>query len=239
MVSVDTNPGTNVEINSANPLGKIPALVLDDKTPIFDSNVICEYLDSLKPAPVLFPKSGPERWKTLVLGSLADGILDAALLLVYEKQFRRREVARALATAPAGQDRPCARPAREEPTSLERQPRLRPSHACLCLGTIGSWSKNTAGSTQGGCLVDILWPGRFRWHRENGELAPVFGLLFPVELAERVELDLPQRGLDSRLILGSVVNEDARHGHGEVGGRAHHTCNASRGLAFPVGPTTM
>jgi glutathione S-transferase len=88
MVSVDTNPGTNVEINSANPLGKIPALVLDDKTPIFDSNVICEYLDSLKPAPVLFPKSGPERWKTLVLGSLADGILDAALLLVYEKRFR-------------------------------------------------------------------------------------------------------------------------------------------------------
>ena len=91
MVSVDTNPGTNVEINSANPLGKIPALVLDDKTPIFDSNVICEYLDSLKPAPVLFPKSGPERWKTLVLGSLADGILDAALLLVYENRFRPEE----------------------------------------------------------------------------------------------------------------------------------------------------
>src|SRR5262249_37414892 len=71
--------------------GKIPALVLDDKTPIFDSNVICEYLDSLKPAPMMFPKSGPERWKTLVLGSLADGILDAALLLVYEKRFRPEE----------------------------------------------------------------------------------------------------------------------------------------------------
>jgi glutathione S-transferase len=64
-------------------LGKIPALVLDDKTPIFDSNVICEYLDSLKPAPVLFP--------TMVLGSLADGILDAAVLLVYEKRFRPEE----------------------------------------------------------------------------------------------------------------------------------------------------
>ena len=50
--------------------------------------MICEYLDSLSPSPVLFPKSGPERWKTLVLGSLADGILDAALLLVYEKRFR-------------------------------------------------------------------------------------------------------------------------------------------------------
>jgi glutathione S-transferase len=88
IVTADTNPGDNVEINSTNPLGKIPALIVDGKTAIFDSNVICEYLDSLAPSPVLFPKSGPERWKTLVLGSLADGILDAALLLVYEKRFR-------------------------------------------------------------------------------------------------------------------------------------------------------
>ena len=88
IVAADTNPGDNVEINSTNPLGKIPALIVDGKTAIFDSHVICEYLDSLAPSPVLFPKSGPERWKTLVLGSLADGILDAALLLVYEKRFR-------------------------------------------------------------------------------------------------------------------------------------------------------
>jgi glutathione S-transferase len=40
---------------------------------------------------VLFPNSGPERWKTMVLGSLADGILDAAVLLVYEKRFRPEE----------------------------------------------------------------------------------------------------------------------------------------------------
>ena len=88
IVAVDTNPGDNVEINSTNPLGKIPALMVDGKAPIFDSHVICEYLDSLSAAPILFPKSGPERWKTLVLASLADGILDAALLLVYEKRFR-------------------------------------------------------------------------------------------------------------------------------------------------------
>jgi glutathione S-transferase len=88
IVAVDTNPGDNLEINTTNPLGKIPALIIDGNTAIFDSHVICEYLDSLAPAPVLFPKSGPDRWKTLVLGSLADGILDAALLLVYEKRFR-------------------------------------------------------------------------------------------------------------------------------------------------------
>ena len=88
VVATDTNPGDNAELNGLNPLGKIPTLIVDAKTAIYDSNVICEYLDSLAPAPVLFPASGPERWKALVLGSLADGILDAALLLVYEKRFR-------------------------------------------------------------------------------------------------------------------------------------------------------
>jgi glutathione S-transferase len=91
IVATDTNPGDNVALNSANPLAKIPCLVTEDGTAIFDSHVVCEYLDSLAPAPVLFPRSGPERFKTLVLGSLADGILDAALLLVYEKRFRPEE----------------------------------------------------------------------------------------------------------------------------------------------------
>ena len=88
IVPVDTNIVDNPVINRPNPLAKIPALVVDGSTAIYDSHVICEYLDSLAPAPVLFPKSGVERIKTLTLGALADGILDAALLLVYEKRFR-------------------------------------------------------------------------------------------------------------------------------------------------------
>jgi glutathione S-transferase len=87
IAAVDTNPGDSVEINSANPLGKIPTLIVDGMQ-IFDSHVICEYFDSLRPSPVLFPRGGPERWKTLVLAALADGILESALLLVYEKRFR-------------------------------------------------------------------------------------------------------------------------------------------------------
>ena len=86
--------------------------------------------------------------------------------------------------------------------------------------TVGSWSKNTAGSTQGGCLVEYLGRLFSSWHGENGELAPIFGFHLPVELAERVELDLAQRGLYGSVILVSVIHEDARHGHGEVGGRA-------------------
>ena len=90
-VPVDTNPLDNPQISKTNPLAKVPALVTEDGIALFDSHVICEYLDSLAPAPVLFPRSGPERWQTLVLGSLADGILDAALLLVYEKRYRPEE----------------------------------------------------------------------------------------------------------------------------------------------------
>lgn len=86
--AADTNPGHNAEIVAQNPLSKIPVLVLDDGTSIYDSHVICEYLDSRAAAPVLFPGEGPARWRTLTLGALADGIMDAALLLVYEKRFR-------------------------------------------------------------------------------------------------------------------------------------------------------
>lgn len=88
---VDTNVLNNPEITRTNPLAKIPALITDDGTAVFDSHVICEYLDSLAHAPVLFPKGGPERFKTLTLGALADGMLDAALLQVYEKRFRPEE----------------------------------------------------------------------------------------------------------------------------------------------------
>ena len=91
VLNVDTNIPANPEITVTNPLAKIPALVLESGECIYDSAVICEYLDSLTPSPQLFPKSGPERWKTLTLASLADGILDAALLLVYEKRFRPEE----------------------------------------------------------------------------------------------------------------------------------------------------
>jgi len=88
---VDTNPLDNPQIHRVNPLAKIPALVIDGDTAIFDSHVICEYFDTLAPAPVLFPKGGVERIRTLTLAALADGILDAAVLMIYEKRFRPEE----------------------------------------------------------------------------------------------------------------------------------------------------
>ena len=86
LVPADTNKG-DPDLNRYNPLGKIPCLVADGQA-IFDSHVICEYFDAIGTGTELFPKSGAARWKTLTAGALADGILDAALLLVYEKRFR-------------------------------------------------------------------------------------------------------------------------------------------------------
>ena len=59
-----------------NPLCKVPTLLLDDGTALFDSPVICEYLDSLGKTG-LFPAAGPERWKALRLQALADGMVRA------------------------------------------------------------------------------------------------------------------------------------------------------------------
>jgi glutathione S-transferase len=69
-----------------NPLSKIPTLVTDDGMSLYDSPVVCEYLDSIGDAPKLFPASGPARWNALRQQALGDGIMDAT-------QPRRREIA--------------------------------------------------------------------------------------------------------------------------------------------------
>lgn len=73
--------------HTQNPLGKIPVLVLDSRVCIYDSHVICEYLDSLNEGTNIFPE-GLERWGALTLAALSDGIIEAALLQVYEKRYR-------------------------------------------------------------------------------------------------------------------------------------------------------
>jgi len=81
---VPTEP--NREYGGVAPLMKVPALERDDGQPLFDSIVICEYLDSLG-GDKLFPK-GEARWKALRLNALADGVLDAAVLTRYENFVR-------------------------------------------------------------------------------------------------------------------------------------------------------
>ena len=74
------------------PLMKVPSLERDDGSVLFDSAVICEYLDSRSKGPRLFPAPGDARWRALRLHALADGILDAAVLCRYENVVRPAEL---------------------------------------------------------------------------------------------------------------------------------------------------
>lgn len=77
----------NLDLARANPLIKIPTLVTDDGLALFDSRVICEYVDA-QGGGRLFPANGNARWQALRLQSLCDGILDAAVLTRYETAVR-------------------------------------------------------------------------------------------------------------------------------------------------------
>ncbi len=71
-------------IRKANPLGKVPCLIMEDGAALYDSPVICAYLDSLTPSPKLIPDAGPARWTVLRLEALADGIMDASVAIRME-----------------------------------------------------------------------------------------------------------------------------------------------------------
>jgi glutathione S-transferase len=75
------------QIIATNPLGKVPTFYTDDGQVLYDSRVICEYLDNLQGGS-LFPAAGRDRWTALTLQSLGDGVLDAALLARYEDTTR-------------------------------------------------------------------------------------------------------------------------------------------------------
>ena len=81
----------DADLAADNPLGKIPCLITDDGAVLYDSRVICEYLDSLHDGPKMFPPEGEVRWTALRRQAEGDGILDAALLGRYETFLRPQE----------------------------------------------------------------------------------------------------------------------------------------------------
>jgi glutathione S-transferase len=77
---IPTNPHESPDaLLAQNPLSKVPCLVTVEGLPLFDSRVICEYLDALGTASPLFPDPGSERTGALLLQALGDGIMDAAV----------------------------------------------------------------------------------------------------------------------------------------------------------------
>ncbi|MDB5571265.1 MAG: hypothetical protein JWN93_2448 [Hyphomicrobiales bacterium] len=76
-----------------NPLGKMPLLVLDDGRRVYDSRVILECFDHLAGGGVLLPRGWDARLRALTMQALGDGIMDAALLVVYEGRYRPADLA--------------------------------------------------------------------------------------------------------------------------------------------------
>jgi glutathione S-transferase len=81
----------DTSIHAFNPIGKVPCLVMDDDEAVFDSRVICEYADTLSPVGKLIPPSGRERVEVRCWEALADGVMDAAVLIRLEGTLRAEE----------------------------------------------------------------------------------------------------------------------------------------------------
>ena len=88
--AADTNSPTD-SLRVQNALGKIPVLIVEDGTAVYDSRVILEYLDHLAGGGRILPKETKARFAALRLQALCDGMMDASILLMYEGRFRPPE----------------------------------------------------------------------------------------------------------------------------------------------------
>ncbi|MBI3376603.1 MAG: glutathione S-transferase N-terminal domain-containing protein [Betaproteobacteria bacterium] len=78
-------------VNQRNPLGKVPALALDDNTSLYDSRVIVEFLDNVSPISRLIPDENRDRIAVRRWEALADGVVDAGILIRYESLREKNE----------------------------------------------------------------------------------------------------------------------------------------------------
>ena len=154
---VDVNPADN-PVNAHNPLGKIPTLVLDDGTSLYDSRVIVEFLDDVSPISRLIPDDTRERVAVRRWEALADGVLDAGLLVRYESLRDKKE--------------------RSKGWSEKQLARMRRGMAQM-VGELAerSWCHgdrySLADIAVGCCLgwLDFRKPGGVDWHAEYAPLA--------------------------------------------------------------------
>jgi len=92
LVATATTPvDTPADLIAGNPLGKIPCLITDDGDGLYDSRVICEYLDTTIGGGRMIPADGPARWSALRRQALGDGVMDAGVSARYESFFRPEE----------------------------------------------------------------------------------------------------------------------------------------------------
>lgn len=90
---VSTDPwSAETDLGQANPIGKVPCLITDAGDAVYDSPVICEYLDSQHTGTKVIPEAGDARFKALTLAAAGDGMLDAGVLLLIETVRRPGEL---------------------------------------------------------------------------------------------------------------------------------------------------
>ncbi|CAH2600295.1 Glutathione S-transferase family protein [Rhodovastum atsumiense] len=155
---VPTNPHESpAELLASNPLSKVPCLITDDGLALFDSPVICEYLDSLDGAVSLYPRTAGGRWKALKYQALADGIMDAAVLRRMEAQ-RPEDPARQAVIARQGAV------VQRSLDELEKDP----PHRVLDIGTI------SVACALG--YLDLRFPAD-DWRRDHPALATWFAAI--------------------------------------------------------------
>jgi glutathione S-transferase len=82
----------NDSLRKTNPLGKIPVLIVEDGSAIYDSRVILDYLDERAGGGKIVPRHGKDRLAALRLQALCDGILDASILTIYEGRYRKPDM---------------------------------------------------------------------------------------------------------------------------------------------------
>ncbi|OAQ93991.1 glutathione S-transferase [Purpureocillium lilacinum] len=93
VVHEETSPLVrNAEVYAANPLGKVPVLLRPGEVPLFDSDVICAYLDTRHGRPPLIPAEDESRWKTLRMQAIAQGLADVGISLRWETTRRPEDL---------------------------------------------------------------------------------------------------------------------------------------------------
>ena len=91
--AIDDVWSDDTTIGESNPLGKVPCLIMEDGGAVFDSRVIVEYLDAMSPVGKLIPVMGRERAEVKTWEALADGVLDASILVRLEQTWSGRSEA--------------------------------------------------------------------------------------------------------------------------------------------------
>ena len=148
----------NPLVMADNPTGRIPTLVLDDATALFDSRVICEFLDASGVGPALFPPS-PDRWQVLCQQALGDGLMEISIARLGERN--RSEAARSQPHLDAHR--------RKSETTLERLEAMSDALASMPF-SIGAISIGCALAYLDFRFADDVWrnhrPGLTQWHAQ-------------------------------------------------------------------------